>query len=160
MDIPKLDIKTVQTYDGKYTVAYSYLERPFDEQVVIFAAHGLMIPSPAQVRDMQEVKDKTDDVMDYSRTVVDVVNMPEAGKIALVDDGIISVLYGGVNNLVDAHRKGKECVIVGKKDCQGRDTLYSILNGLDRNGRAIITEPGKMDLLTDEFGKNPVVIPI
>lgn len=155
MDIPKLDIRTVQTFDGRFNVGYSHLGGPYDKQVIIFAANGLEMPSPAKVRYMQSFKDKTDGVMGYSRTDMDVVNMPEAGQIALVDGGVISMLYGGVNSIVDAHRKGDECVIVGKKDNQGRDRLYGILRGLENHGRALIIEPGKKVLPTDKFSENP-----
>ena len=40
MDIPKLDIKTIQTRDGRFNVEYARLTRPYNEQVAVFAAAG------------------------------------------------------------------------------------------------------------------------
>ena len=154
MEFSKLEIKTLQTFDGKFNVSYAYLNAPYNEQVVTFLTNGLNMPSPAQVRYMQAFNEDQS-ILNYSRTEMDVVNMPEVGKIALVARGIISRIYGTPKNIVNAHKKENEWMIVQKEDSTGKNELYNTLNGLEKIGYALTVEPGKKELPTDKFEEIP-----
>lgn len=152
-------LKYFETTDGRFTIEFVHLNAPFNEQTRTILMHaGFEIPSPAQVRYMQSVapEEVRDDVMKYSRTWMDVVSMPETGKIALVADGLVMRQYGSVENLVEAHRHGEEYVIVPKENTQKRDTLYRHIQDLEQLGLAHVTNAGTRKLATADFGTEPI----
>lgn len=142
-----LEMQINKTTAGLYTVTYGRQEAPLDIQEEAFAANGLEIVSLTQLGFLKAKAGKGT-FNPYSRTNTDVLYDNRHDQVVVVPNGAISKLVG-IANLVDAHRRNKECVIPEDQ----RDLVYDKVEEMLRDGTAFTANHGRIDVNTSEFGQ-------
>ena len=147
-----LDIKEGKTTDKRFSVSYAYVRAPFDEQMIAMTASGLSVVSSAIKGYLFSDKNFRDAFSPYSRTNMDALDIPESGEVAFVKRGIISNLVG-IQNIVDAHRRGNPFMIQGAKDTKVRDRLYGLVKSLEKKRLVFRMPGGNRSYYTTKFGE-------
>ena len=142
-----LEMQVSKTQVGIYVVTYGYKEAPLNVQEAAFALNQLGIVSPAQLGFLRAQGPKDNTFNPYSRTNADVFYDDRTNQVVIVPDEAISKLVG-IDNLVDAHRQGKEYVIPKNQ----RDLVYAMADEMLRKDAAFTANHGKIDIPVSVFG--------
>ena len=147
--IPNLEMQVEKTQAGLYTVIHGCKEAPLDVQEAAFALNELGTVSPAQLGFLR-AQEGTDTFKPYSRTNADVFYDDRPDKFVIVPNKEISKLVG-VANLVAAHKKGKEYVILDSEN--QRELVYAMVDEMIKKGTAFTAHHGQTHVQTSEFGQ-------
>ncbi len=147
MDL-KLELKEARTKDGVLVVTYDYKEAPANVQEAAFLANGLDNIFPAEMAFLR-VNVVGDIFAPYSRTGGEAFyDDRDDGRVVVLPRGGISRIVG-IENIVAAHRGGREFVIPNKQ----REPVYGLVDECLENGVAVRANYGKNTVATDRFGE-------
>ena len=129
---------------GKFDVEYASLKAPFDVQNLMFNASGFSFVSPAQLGAMRVGKGQNDYSMDWARTNMDALYLPEKKKIVLIKGGplgsryakeLVSSQSSGLSSCLSGHSSTSiKQFVIPKKD---RGIVYALVEYCKKFGGAL-----------------------